>query len=124
MPFIDNIWGGDLGDMQLISKFNKGILFYYVLFIFSVNIHGLILRKIKRGITITNAFQEILDEPNGKPKKIWVDKGSELHNRSMKSWLEKNNIEMYSTHNEVKFIVSERLIRNLNNKIYEYITLM
>ena len=31
---------------------------------------------------------------------------------------------MYSTHNEVKFIVSERLIRNLNNKIYEYITLM
>ena len=65
-----------------------------------------------------------MDEPNGKPKKIWVDKGSELHNRSMKSWLEKNNIEMYSTHNEVKFIVSERLIRNLNNKIYEYITLM
>ena len=22
-PFIDNIWGADLGDMQLISKFNK-----------------------------------------------------------------------------------------------------
>ena len=30
--------------------------------------------------------------------KIWVDKGSELYNGSMKSWLEKNNIEMYSTH--------------------------
>ena len=24
-PFIDNIWGADLADMQLISKFNKGI---------------------------------------------------------------------------------------------------
>ena len=24
-PFIDNIWGTDLADMQLISKFNKGI---------------------------------------------------------------------------------------------------
>ena len=23
-PFIDNIWGPDLADMQLISKFNKG----------------------------------------------------------------------------------------------------
>ena len=23
-PFIDNIWGADLADMQLISKFNKG----------------------------------------------------------------------------------------------------
>ena len=26
-PFIDNIWGADLVDMQLISKFNKGICF-------------------------------------------------------------------------------------------------
>ena len=26
-PFIDNIWGADLADMQLISKFNKGICF-------------------------------------------------------------------------------------------------
>ena len=26
-PFIDNIWGADLADMQLISKFNKGIHF-------------------------------------------------------------------------------------------------
>ena len=25
--FIDNIWDADLGDMQLISKFNKGFLF-------------------------------------------------------------------------------------------------
>ena len=26
-PFTDNIWGADLADMQLISKFNKGIRF-------------------------------------------------------------------------------------------------
>ena len=26
-PFIDNIWGVDLTDMQLISRFNKGIRF-------------------------------------------------------------------------------------------------
>ena len=24
-PFIDNIWGDDLADMELLSKFNKGI---------------------------------------------------------------------------------------------------
>ena len=30
-PFIDNIWSADLGDMQLISKFNKKfrLLLYY-----------------------------------------------------------------------------------------------
>ena len=29
----------------------------------------------------------------------------------MKSWLEKNGIEMYSTHNEGKSVVAERFIR-------------
>ena len=27
--FIDNIWGADLADMHLISKFNKGIYYWY-----------------------------------------------------------------------------------------------
>ena len=34
----------------------------------------------------------------------------------MKSWLGKNAIEMYSTHNEGKSFVAERFIRNLVNK--------
>ena len=41
--FKDNIWGADLADMQLISKFNKKLRFYYVLLIFLVNILGLFL---------------------------------------------------------------------------------
>ena len=41
--FKDNICGADLTDMQLISKFNKGTRFCYVLLIFLVNIHGLFL---------------------------------------------------------------------------------
>ena len=38
----------------------------------------------------------------------------------MKSWLEKNDIEMYSTHNEGKSVVAERFIRTLKTKIYKY----
>ena len=53
---------------------------------------------------------------------IWIDKGSEFYNRSMKSWQEKNDIEMYSTHNEGKSVVAERFIRTLKNKIYKYMT--
>ena len=41
----------------------------------------------KKGITITNAFQKILDESNRKSNKKWIDKGSEFYNRSMKLWL-------------------------------------
>ena len=73
---------------------------------------------------ITNAFQIVLDESGRKPNKIWVDKGSKFYERSMKSWLQlqDNNIEMYSTHNEGKSVVTERFIRTLKNKIYKYLT--
>ena len=71
--------------MQLISKFNKGIRFLLcVIDIFS-KYTWVVPLKDKKGITITNAFQKILDESNGKVKKIWVDKGSKFYNRSMKS---------------------------------------
>ena len=40
----------------------------------------------------------------------------------MKSWLEKNDIEMYSTHNEGNSVVAERFIGTLKNKIQKYIT--
>ena len=63
-----------------------------------------------------------MDESNRKPNKVWVDKGSKFYNRSMKSWLVKIEIEMYSTHNEGKSVVAERLIRTLKNKIFKYMT--
>ena len=40
----------------------------------------------------------------------------------MKSWLEKNNIEIYSKSKEGKSIVAERFIRTLKNKVYEHMT--
>ena len=40
----------------------------------------------------------------------------------MKSWLEENNIEMYSTHNEGESVVAEKFITTLKNKIYKYMT--
>ena len=65
-----------------------------------------------------------MNSSKGKPNKIckiWVDKGSEFYNKSVKSWLEKNEIEMYSTHNEGKSVVVERFFRTLKNKIYKHI---
>ena len=41
--FKDNIWRADLADMQLISKFNKGVRFYCALLIFLVNVLVLFL---------------------------------------------------------------------------------
>ena len=108
--------------MQLIRKFNKGIGFLLcVIDIFS-NYGWVIPLKDKKGISINNAFQKILKESNYKPNKIWLHKGCEFHNKSMKSWLEKNDIEMHSTHNEEKWVVAERFIRTLKNKICKCMT--
>ena len=49
-----------------------------------------------------------------------MDKGSQFYNRPIKSWLQDNDIEMYSTHNEEKSIIAGRFIRPLKNKIYKY----
>ena len=86
--------------MQLISKFNKGFLLLLCVIDIYSKYAWVIPLKDKKGITVTNAFQKNLDESNCKPNKIWVGKGSKFHNRSMNSWLERNEIEMYSTHNE------------------------
>ena len=40
----------------------------------------------------------------------------------MKLWLEKSDIELYSTHNEGKSVRVERFIWTLKNKIYKYMT--
>ena len=62
-PFIDNISGAELADMQLTSKFNIDIYNIY-----ACDIH----LKDKKGITINNAFQKRLKESNRKPHKIRV----------------------------------------------------
>ena len=72
--------------------------------------------KDKKGTTIVNAFQSILENSKRKLNKIWVDQGSEFYNKYFKKWLKSNNIEMYSIHNDGKSVVAERFIRTLKNK--------
>ena len=120
--FKDNIWGIDLADMQLLSKYNKGIRFLLcVVDIFSKHAWVVPL-KDKKGISIVKAFQSFLKQSNRKLNKIWIDKGSEFYNASFKKWLRDNDIVMYSTHNEGKSVVAERFIRTLKSKIYKYMT--
>ena len=109
----------DLADMQLIRKFDKKFrILLCVIDIYS-KYSWVVTLKNKKGVSIVNAFKSILKKSNRKSKKIWVDKGSEFYNRSMKSWLEKNDIGMYSTHNEGKSVVPERFFRTIKNKIYK-----
>ena len=82
--FKDNIWGADLADMQLISKFNEGFRFLLcVNDIFSKYVWVVPL-KDKKGANSINAFQSMLKDFKRKQNKIWVDKGSEFYDNSFK----------------------------------------
>ena len=108
--------------MQLISKFNKGFRFFLCAIDIFSKYARVVPLKDKKGVCIVNAFQKILNRLEHKPKKIWVDKGSEFYNISFKRWLKDNDIKMYSIHNGGKSVVAQRFIRTLKNKIYKYMT--
>ena len=108
--------------MQLRGRYNKGIRFLlYVIDIFS-KYAWVVPLKIKKGVSLVATFQIILKQSNRKPNKMWVDKGSEFYNNSFKKWLQDNDVVTYSIHTERKFVVAERFIRTLKNKIYKYMT--
>ena len=60
--FKDNIWGVDLADMQSLSRKNKGIKYLlcaidlYSKYVFVIPL------KDKKGISITNAFDKIINK--------------------------------------------------------------
>ena len=49
--------------------------------------------KDRKVFSITNVFQKFLDESGRKLDKIWVDRGKEFNNISMKSYLRDSDIE-------------------------------
>ena len=56
--FKDYIWGADLADMQLISKFNKGFRILLCVIDILVNIHGSFLWKIKKVLGLLMRFKK------------------------------------------------------------------
>ena len=73
--------------MQLISKHNKGIRYLLCVIDLFSKYAWVVPLKDKKGVSIVDAFQNILDSSKRKPNKIWVDQGSEFYNNSFKKWL-------------------------------------
>ena len=114
--FRDNIWGVDLADMQLLSKYNKGTKYLLCAIDLFSKYARIVPIKDKKGISNVNGFQKIISK-GIKPNKIWTDQGSEFYNNSFTDFLKINNIEMYSTYNEGKYVPAERFIRTFKKKI-------
>ena len=80
-----NICGVDLADMQLISKYNKRIRYLLCAIDLFSKYAFVVPLKDRRGTTIVNAFQSILNNSKRKPNKIWLIKVVNLATRILKN---------------------------------------
>ena len=79
----------------MIRKYNKGIRFLLKVIDLFSKYPWVFSLKDKKGVTIINAFQNVLDNSKRKPNKIWLYRGSEFCNSQFKKFLKDNNIKMY-----------------------------
>ena len=105
--------------MRLISKFNEDFRFSLCVTDIYKKYASVIPLK-KKVLQLLMLFKIFWKNLIGSQIKYGVNKSSEFYNRSMKSWLEKNEIDMYSTHNEGKSVIAERF----KNKIHMYVILI
>ena len=76
----DYIWGADSTDMQLISNFNNRFKFLLCIIDIFSKYACVVPLKDRKGVSIVDFFQNILDKSGRKPNKIWLDKGIEFYN--------------------------------------------
>ena len=74
--------------------------------------------KSKYATTTAEASNQMIKTE--KPKKVWVDKGTEFKG-SFKTFREKKGIKTYTTESEKKSALAERNIRSLKSLIYKYL---
>ena len=62
LGFKDNIWGADIADMQLLSKFNRRFRFLLGIIDMFSKYAWVVALKDKKCASIVDAFQKILDK--------------------------------------------------------------
>ena len=114
---INEIWSLDLAYVVKLAKENKDVKHLLV----AVDCLSRYLRveslKSKYATTTADAFKKMIKSK--RPKKVWVDAGTEFKG-SFSTLCQKKEIEVYETFSEKKSAFAERNIRSLKNLIYKY----
>ena len=116
--FKNEIWCMDLAYVDKIAKDNNGVKYFLVrqdLFDRTVDAKGMKTKDCKETVC---AFLSLMTKKN-RPKKLWVDKGTEYAGEFIKL-CKAEGIQIYSTLSETKAAFSERTIRSLKNILYRY----
>ena len=116
--FRNEFWCMDLAYVDDLAKEKNGVKYSLVrqdLFDRTVNAKGM---KTKDSQEIVKAFSSMITKRN-RPKKIWVDKGTEFVG-AFKKFCSAEGIQVYFTMSETKAAFPERTIRSLKNSLYRY----
>ena len=117
--FRNEIWCMDLGYVDKLAKENNGVKYLLVrqdLFDRTVNAKGM---KTKDSQETVKAFSSMITKKN-RPKKIWLDKGTEFAG-AFKKFCAAEGIQVYSTMSGTKAAFAELTIRSLKNIPYRYV---
>ena len=116
--FRNEIWCMYLAYVDKLAKENNGVKYLLVrqdLFVRTVNAKGM---KTKDSQETVKAFSS-MNTKGSRPKKIWVDKGTEFAG-AFKKFFTAEGIQVYSTMSETKAAFAEGTIRSLKNILYRY----
>ena len=116
---VNEIWSADLAFVEKLARQNSNTKYLLL----CIDVLSRFIRvqpmKNKYARTTKDAFQKILK--NVKPKKLWVDAGTEFGGEFRK-FCENNGIHIYHTQSETKSCMAERAIRSLKAILYKYMS--
>ena len=112
---LNEIWAADLIEMRPFAESNNGVNYLLAVIDIFSKYAWLAPLKNKKGDSVANALQDIFETSGRKPNKMWVDDGKEFWNKNVRSL-----VELYSTKNEEKSCVVERLNRTLKEDMWKY----
>ena len=116
--FRNEIWCMDHAYVDKLAKEKNGVKYLLVrqdLFDRTVNAKGM---KTKDSQETVKAFSSMITK-RYRPKKIWVDKGTEFAG-AFKKFCAAEGIQVYSTMSKTKAAFAERTIRSMKNIFYRY----
>lgn len=115
-------WQSDLMDMRNVSKHNRG--YRYILICIDVLSRMVYARAIKRKTSefIIPAMNEIFNEANAIPRRLFTDSGKEFTSKAMEKFYNTNEIiklQAY-THDVLHATMAERTIKTLRDILAKY----
>lgn len=118
---IDDQWQIDLIDVQTLARQNNGYNYLFVAIDCFSRYAYVEPMKRKFAYNALEAFQNILQRAENKPRIVQADEGSEFKG-VFKHFLKEQKIHLFHTSQDTKCAIVERFNRTLQDKIYRYMS--